>query len=63
MSAITMCAHPNFVSSEHACARLNATQLGSVHLPGNARRTHVRRSRHYLFTIRRSRAGESPGSR
>ncbi|PKI64664.1 hypothetical protein CRG98_014953 [Punica granatum] len=44
------CAHPNFVSSRHACARLNATRLGSVHLPGDARRTHVRRSRHYLFT-------------
>ncbi|OWM71850.1 hypothetical protein CDL15_Pgr017733 [Punica granatum] len=58
-----MCAHSNFVSSGHACARLNATRLGSVHLPGDARRTHVRRSRHYLFTTRRSRAGELPGLR
>ncbi|PKH61288.1 hypothetical protein CRG98_050278, partial [Punica granatum] len=34
------CAHPNFVSSGHTCARLNVTRLGSVHLPGDARRTH-----------------------
>ncbi|PKI59076.1 hypothetical protein CRG98_020531 [Punica granatum] len=40
-----------------------ATRLGSVHLPGDARRTHVRRSRHLLFTTRRSRAVESPKSR
>ncbi|PKI64180.1 hypothetical protein CRG98_015426 [Punica granatum] len=40
-----------------------ATRLGSVHLLGDARRTHVRRSRHLLFTTRRSRAVESPGSR
>ncbi|PKI51412.1 hypothetical protein CRG98_028208 [Punica granatum] len=46
---IRVCAHPNFVSSGHACARLNATRLGSVHLPGDARRTHVRRSRHLPF--------------
>ncbi|PKI39339.1 hypothetical protein CRG98_040274 [Punica granatum] len=57
------CAHPNFVSSGHACVRLNVKRLGSVHLPGDARRTHVRRSRHYLFTTRKSRAGELPGSR
>ncbi|PKI54146.1 hypothetical protein CRG98_025462 [Punica granatum] len=44
-----ICAHPNFVSSGNACARLNATRLGSVHLPGNARRTHMRRSRHLPF--------------
>ncbi|PKI61220.1 hypothetical protein CRG98_018368 [Punica granatum] len=31
------CAHSNFVSSGHACARLIATRLGSVHLPGDAR--------------------------
>ncbi|PKI78486.1 hypothetical protein CRG98_001126 [Punica granatum] len=36
----------------------NATRLRSVHLSGDARRTHVRRSRHYLFTTRRSRAGK-----
>ncbi|PKI68442.1 hypothetical protein CRG98_011167 [Punica granatum] len=44
-------------------ARLRApkqTRLGSVHLPGDARRTHVRRSRHLLFTTRRSRAVELP---
>ncbi|PKI50043.1 hypothetical protein CRG98_029569 [Punica granatum] len=46
---LTYCAHPNFVSLGHACARLNATRLGSVHLPGDARRTHVRRSRHLPF--------------
>ncbi|PKI67431.1 hypothetical protein CRG98_012181 [Punica granatum] len=40
-----------------------ATRLGSIHLPGDARRTHVRKSRHLLFTTRRSRAVESPGSR
>ncbi|PKI76944.1 hypothetical protein CRG98_002654 [Punica granatum] len=40
-----------------------ATRLGSVHLPGDARRTRVRRSRHLLFTTRRSRAVESPRSR
>ncbi|PKI48220.1 hypothetical protein CRG98_031375 [Punica granatum] len=40
-----------------------AMRLGSVHLPGDARRTHVRRSRHLLFTTRRSRAIESPRSR
>ncbi|PKI50892.1 hypothetical protein CRG98_028720 [Punica granatum] len=43
------CAHPNFVSLGLACASLNATWLGSVHLPGDARRTHVRRSRHLPF--------------
>ncbi|PKI72327.1 hypothetical protein CRG98_007307, partial [Punica granatum] len=31
----------------HACAY--ATRLGSVHLPGDARRTHVRMSRHLPF--------------
>ncbi|PKI76900.1 hypothetical protein CRG98_002687 [Punica granatum] len=36
----------------------NATRLGSVHLPGKARRTYVRRSHYYLFTTRRSRAGK-----
>ncbi|PKI46430.1 hypothetical protein CRG98_033182 [Punica granatum] len=40
-----------------------ATRLGSVHLPGDGRRTRVRRSRHLLFTTRRSRAVELPGSR
>ncbi|PKI77719.1 hypothetical protein CRG98_001889 [Punica granatum] len=47
-------------------ARMRApkqTRLGSIHLPGDARRTRVRRSRHLLFTTRRSRAVESPGSR
>ncbi|PKI65916.1 hypothetical protein CRG98_013687 [Punica granatum] len=33
-----------------ACMRgAYATRLGSVHLPGDARRTHVRRSRHLPF--------------
>ncbi|PKI61329.1 hypothetical protein CRG98_018284 [Punica granatum] len=40
-----------------------ATRLGSVHLPGDVRRTRVRRSRHLLFTTRRSRVVELPGSR
>ncbi|PKI61764.1 hypothetical protein CRG98_017814 [Punica granatum] len=40
-----------------------ATRLGSVHLLGDARRTCVRRSHHLLFTTRRSKAVESPGSR
>ncbi|PKI38088.1 hypothetical protein CRG98_041521 [Punica granatum] len=40
-----------------------ATRLGSIHLPGDARRMHMRRSRHLLFTTRRSRAVESPGSK
>ncbi|PKI66792.1 hypothetical protein CRG98_012798 [Punica granatum] len=35
-----------------------ATRLGGVHLPGDARRTRVRRSRHLPFTTRRSRAVE-----
>ncbi|OWM83271.1 hypothetical protein CDL15_Pgr012752 [Punica granatum] len=48
-ATLASCAHPNFVSSGHACARLNATRLGSVHLPGDARRTQVRRSRHLPF--------------
>ncbi|PKI75831.1 hypothetical protein CRG98_003746 [Punica granatum] len=39
------------------------TRLGSIHLPGDVRRTHVRRDRHLLFTTRRSRAVESLGSR
>ncbi|PKI65465.1 hypothetical protein CRG98_014123 [Punica granatum] len=40
-----------------------ATLLGSVYHPEDARRMRVRRSRHYLFTIRRSRAGELPESK
>ncbi|PKI58159.1 hypothetical protein CRG98_021447 [Punica granatum] len=40
-----------------------ATRLGSVYLPGDTRRMSVRRSRHLMFTTRRSRAVESPGSR
>ncbi|PKI74823.1 hypothetical protein CRG98_004784 [Punica granatum] len=40
-----------------------ATRLGSIHLPEDAQRTSVRRSCHLLFTTRRSRAVESPGSR
>ncbi|PKI59533.1 hypothetical protein CRG98_020061 [Punica granatum] len=41
-------------------ARAYATRLESVHLSEDARRTHVRRSRHYQFTTRRSRAGRDP---
>ncbi|PKI64987.1 hypothetical protein CRG98_014611 [Punica granatum] len=62
------------LTREHVCApefnlvgarmrEAYATRLRSIHLPGDARRTHVRRSRHSLFTTRRSRAVESPGSR
>ncbi|PKI40630.1 hypothetical protein CRG98_038979 [Punica granatum] len=36
-------------SCRGTCARAYATWLGSVHLPGDARRMHVRRSRHLLF--------------
>ncbi|PKI58287.1 hypothetical protein CRG98_021369 [Punica granatum] len=43
------CAHPNFVSSGARVRSPNATRLGSVHLPGDARRTHVRRSPHLSF--------------
>ncbi|PKI72033.1 hypothetical protein CRG98_007579 [Punica granatum] len=50
-------------SPGHACARLNGMRLGSVHLPGDARRMHVKRSHHLLFTTQRSRAVKSPGSR
>ncbi|PKI75692.1 hypothetical protein CRG98_003952 [Punica granatum] len=57
------CAHPNFISSWHVCTRLNATRLESVHLSGDPRRTHVRKSPHYLFTTQRSRVGELPRSR
>ncbi|PKI56026.1 hypothetical protein CRG98_023585, partial [Punica granatum] len=41
-------------------ARAYTTRLGSIHLPVG---TRVRRSRHLLFTTRRSRAVKSPGSR
>ncbi|PKI65185.1 hypothetical protein CRG98_014415 [Punica granatum] len=40
---------PEFQSRRGTRARAYATWLGSVHLPGDARRTHVRRSRHLLF--------------
>ncbi|PKI73159.1 hypothetical protein CRG98_006446 [Punica granatum] len=41
----------------------HATHLGSVHLPRDAQRTRVRRSRHLLFTTRRLGAVVSPESR
>ncbi|PKI34589.1 hypothetical protein CRG98_045020 [Punica granatum] len=40
-----------------------ATRLGSVYLPKDARQARVRRSRHLLFTTRKSRAVELLGSR
>ncbi|PKI78939.1 hypothetical protein CRG98_000673 [Punica granatum] len=40
-----------------------AMRPGSIHLPGDARQTHVRSGRHLLFTTRRSRIVESPESR
>ncbi|PKI57279.1 hypothetical protein CRG98_022318 [Punica granatum] len=43
------CAHPNFISSVARMREAYVTRLGSVHLLGNARRTHVRRSRHLPF--------------
>ncbi|PKI53382.1 hypothetical protein CRG98_026222 [Punica granatum] len=43
------CAHPNFNLVGVRNARAYETQLGSVHLPRDARRTHVRRSRHLSF--------------
>ncbi|PKI40923.1 hypothetical protein CRG98_038688 [Punica granatum] len=63
MNQSPSCAHLNFNIVGARMCTPNATRLGSVHLPGGARRTHVRRSRHYLFTTRRSRAGELPESR
>ncbi|PKI26256.1 hypothetical protein CRG98_049055, partial [Punica granatum] len=39
-----------------------ATRLGSIHIPGDARRTHVRRSCHSLLTTRRSRPLSHPAS-
>ncbi|PKI57235.1 hypothetical protein CRG98_022380 [Punica granatum] len=44
-------------------ARAYAMRLESVHLPEDARRRHRKRSRHYLFTTRRSRADELLESR
>ncbi|PKI52578.1 hypothetical protein CRG98_027006 [Punica granatum] len=43
--------------------RAYATRLGSVHLPRDARRKYVRRSRHLLFTTRKSRAIKLPESK
>ncbi|PKI73916.1 hypothetical protein CRG98_005680 [Punica granatum] len=43
------CAHPNFNLVGVRNARAYATLLGSVHLPGNAQRTCVRRSHHLPF--------------
>ncbi|PKI31818.1 hypothetical protein CRG98_047791, partial [Punica granatum] len=57
------CAHPNFNLVGARMREANATRLGSVHLPGDARRTRMRRSRHLLLMTRRSRAVKSPGSR
>ncbi|PKI78937.1 hypothetical protein CRG98_000671 [Punica granatum] len=67
---------PRCIGFVHACpdeikfgcaqARMReayATRLGSVHLPGDVRQTHVRRTCHFLFTTRRSMAVKSPGSR
>ncbi|PKI73267.1 hypothetical protein CRG98_006344 [Punica granatum] len=59
----TYCAHSNFNLVGVRNARAYAMQLGSVHLPEDVRRTHVRRSRHLLFTTRRSRVVKLPGSR
>ncbi|PKI58751.1 hypothetical protein CRG98_020858 [Punica granatum] len=56
-------AHPNFNLVGARMCEAYATRLGSVHLLRDARRTHVRMSRHLLFTTRRSRAIESPESR
>ncbi|PKI65483.1 hypothetical protein CRG98_014141 [Punica granatum] len=50
-------------SRRNTHARTYATRLRSVYLPEDARRTHVRRSRHLLFMTRRSRVVELPGSR
>ncbi|PKI65349.1 hypothetical protein CRG98_014264, partial [Punica granatum] len=35
--------------SPHSGPHTYATRLGSIHLPGDVRRTHVRRSRHLPF--------------
>ncbi|PKI49661.1 hypothetical protein CRG98_029906 [Punica granatum] len=57
----TICA-PEFYLVRARNARVTAW-LGSVHLSGDSRRTHVRRSRHLLFATRRLRAVKSPRSR
>ncbi|PKI65006.1 hypothetical protein CRG98_014591 [Punica granatum] len=57
------CAHSNFNLVGACNARVYATRLRSVHLPRDARRAYVRRSRHLLFTTQGSRAVEFPGSR
>ncbi|OWM65103.1 hypothetical protein CDL15_Pgr003897 [Punica granatum] len=44
----TLCA-PEFNLLGARMREAYATRLGSVHLPGDARRTHLRRSRHLPF--------------
>ncbi|PKI38102.1 hypothetical protein CRG98_041508 [Punica granatum] len=44
-----MCAPEFRLVGARNARSLNATRLGSVHLPGDARRTHVRRSRRLPF--------------
>ncbi|PKI63433.1 hypothetical protein CRG98_016100 [Punica granatum] len=60
--SLSLCA-PEFNLVGARMREIYATRLGSVHFPGDTRRTRLRRSRHLLFTTRRSRAVESPGSR
>ncbi|PKI34782.1 hypothetical protein CRG98_044827, partial [Punica granatum] len=55
-----MCA-PEFYLVGARMREAYATRLGSVHLPGDARRTQVRRSRHLLFMTRRSGPLSRPG--
>ncbi|PKI49663.1 hypothetical protein CRG98_029908 [Punica granatum] len=45
---ISLCA-PEFRLVGARMRALNTTRLGSVHLPGDVRRTHVRMSRHLPF--------------
>ncbi|PKI42560.1 hypothetical protein CRG98_037048, partial [Punica granatum] len=63
LQAVGGCAHPNLISSGHACAMPMQRGLGVSTFPWTRERTRVRRSRHLLFTTRRPRAVESPGSR
>ncbi|OWM77603.1 hypothetical protein CDL15_Pgr017001 [Punica granatum] len=58
----TLCA-PEFQSLQGTHVRSLCNAVWECPRSRGRRRTHVRRSRHLLFTTRRSRAVESPGSR
>ncbi|PKI79285.1 hypothetical protein CRG98_000299 [Punica granatum] len=56
------CAHLNFNLVGARNARTYAMRFGSVHLPGDTQRTHMRMNRHLPIYDRRSRAGKLPES-